>query len=265
MSRFHLPDWEAPGLAPDHLPQLSSGEVHLWRADLLELAPLVSLVAGLLAPEEQERVSRISQSARREQGLLSQAFVRLVLGMYLRRPPQAIVIERAPGGKPRLSADDAKGAVTWSLSHAGTLLVLGVGTGSEIGVDLEWRGRAVDAVALSRRYFAPEEADRIAQTAAQDQVEVFLQYWTAKEAVCKANGRGIAGMLSTTILQWSGEQATVVVGQPVGKEPAVYRVRFCDPVAGSLAAMAVEDPAVHLRYWDGSRAVVEGLLALSGR
>jgi 4'-phosphopantetheinyl transferase len=85
--------------------------------------------------------------------------------------------------------------IHWSLSHK-SALVAGIVAHDPIGIDLEYR-RPVKA-GLHARIADPEEwrLDKAQNSDAQrtPPEALFYRYWTAKEAVLKAVGQGLAGL-----------------------------------------------------------------------
>ena len=79
------------------------------------------------------------------------------------------------------------GPVDFSISHSGGYVLCAVATGCRLGVDVERiRPVALDSMQLS---FSPDEWREI--TEAPRPHEQLFDYWTRKEAVVKADGRGL--------------------------------------------------------------------------
>ena len=87
----------------------------------------------------------------------------------------------------------------FSPTHTAGLVALAIGDCGPIGLDAEApRGRDVSRLARAAdRWFTPAENRRV-QTAIQNRPQeaeaVFLRVWTAKEALVKRTGAGLAGM-----------------------------------------------------------------------
>ena len=118
----------------------------------------------------------------------AQAFLLRVLSAYLRRGVDAVELEVGAHGKPALTA----GGLDFNLSHSGSAAVIALARGVEVGVDLESPGRPRPHAELARRYFCGPEAESIGSTPETLRETAFLRLWTAKEAVLKALGRGLA-------------------------------------------------------------------------
>ncbi|MGC4806946.1 4'-phosphopantetheinyl transferase family protein [Micromonospora sp. DT233] len=110
-------------------------------------------------------------------------------GALLGRPEAEIGVGRDAAGRPFVRAGDAAGPAV-SVSHAGDIVVVAARRAGGVGVDVETR-RELPAVALARRWYAPQEADWVAERPAERRAEAFLALWTAKEAVGKVLGRGL--------------------------------------------------------------------------
>ncbi|MET0641868.1 MAG: 4'-phosphopantetheinyl transferase superfamily protein [Jiangellaceae bacterium] len=80
-----------------------------------------------------------------------------------------------------------------SISHSGRFLLAAVTVGAAIGVDIEAAPfTAFDSPALQRRMCSPAELERAAALEPDDRRRWLASVWTAKEAVTKASGHGMA-------------------------------------------------------------------------
>jgi 4'-phosphopantetheinyl transferase len=118
----------------------------------------------------------------------AQAFLLRLLSAYLLRRVDAAELQAGAHGKPGLEA----GGLDFNLSHSGSAAVVALARGVEVGVDLESPGRPRPHAELARRYFCEREAQVIENTPETLRETAFLRLWTAKEAVLKALGRGLA-------------------------------------------------------------------------
>lgn len=79
-----------------------------------------------------------------------------------------------------------------------------IASGREVGVDVESFLTPRNAVNVAERYFAPEEAALLrAESDPFVQTEIFFAIWTLKEAVLKADGRGLARGLDSFVVNLS--------------------------------------------------------------
>jgi len=115
--------------------------------------------------------------------------VRLVVAHHEGVDPDDVVVEGEPGVKPRLAAGSA---LTFNVSDADGRVAVAFGHGFDVGVDIEARARATtDPRRLARRIMAPDEHADVADLDDDAVAEALLRAWTRKEAVLKADGRGL--------------------------------------------------------------------------
>ena len=168
---------------------LGQGEVHLWSADLSEYDPVIPL--SFLADDEILRHKRFYFEPDKRQFALSHTLLRSVLSLYTGLPAEQIVYCKTGNGKPALTDSGDAGDIKFNLSHSGSRCLLGIVRDYEIGVDVEYRKSIRRFEALVRRCFDPEERECLTQLSEQAQQRRFYDYWTLKEAVIKACGRGL--------------------------------------------------------------------------
>ena len=106
-------------------------------------------------------------------------------------PATGLRLVHGPDGAPHL-AGVAAGQVRVSIAHSRGLAAAAVSTLGPVGVDVE-PVRPLDALALARRWFRPEESDWLAGLPESHRAEAFLVLWTQKEAAGKALGTGLRG------------------------------------------------------------------------
>lgn len=95
-----------------------------------------------------------------------------------------------PWTKPRFAAaSDAD----FSISHSGDTLLVAVAVGTRVGADVEQAPfAAFDSPSLRRRMCTPGEAARASELDDESRRRYLARLWTAKEAVVKASGAGLA-------------------------------------------------------------------------
>ena len=94
--------------------------------------------------------------------------------------------------KPRLVGSEG---VDFSISHSGDAVLVAVARGVRVGADVEAAPfAAFDSKALRRRMLTPAEAEELPRLRPED---ARTRLWTAKEAVAKATGEGLASDFRT--------------------------------------------------------------------
>lgn len=153
--------------------------------------------------------------------------LRRVLSHYLDLPPAEIRLARGDHGKPRLA--DPESGLRFNLSHSGSLALVAVALGREVGVDVEKLKPERDLVALADRALEPEEAAAVRALTGADRARVFYDLWTRHEARLKCLGVGLAGAPARP------SPSIAVVDVPIDQ--------------GYAAAVAMEGEAVPVRFW----------------
>jgi len=98
-----------------------------------------------------------------------------------------------PHGKPRISDRHPQAdRISFNISHTKGLIVLGLTSSGDLGVDTENLDAGYDYARLAERFFAPSEVEEMARLPAEQQRQRFLEYWTLKESYLKARGAGLS-------------------------------------------------------------------------
>jgi 4'-phosphopantetheinyl transferase len=174
-------------------PPLLPGQVDLWVASVENAVALgrIAVYRDWLPAEEVARADRYRQEKDRNCCLVARALVRSVLSDYAGHDPAAWTFGYNAHGKPSI-AEPAGIPLKFNLSHTSGLVICGVTSAGELGVDVEHLHRACSILDLARRYFAEPETAYLEQTPPERQAAVFLEFWTLKEAYVKARGVGLS-------------------------------------------------------------------------
>jgi phosphopantetheinyl transferase len=164
-----------------------------------------NIKAVALPENELRRAAAITHHSSRDRYLAGRYLVRGILSQWLAMKPEDITIALSDLGKPFLPHHHFH----FSISHT-EQAVAAVFSIQSSGIDLE-QERTLDALALARRFFSPEEADFLSQT---QSLPEFFRLWCCREAAIKGDGRGLGGLLNATrpILPASDDCVQVFVG-----------------------------------------------------
>ncbi|HSE59840.1 MAG TPA: 4'-phosphopantetheinyl transferase superfamily protein [Nitrospiraceae bacterium] len=231
------------------VPLPDARSVHLWTADVRMFRPVLRRFTALLSPEERKRAARLADPEHRMHFILTHGFLRLVLSRYLHKQPQLLRFQPHANGKPRLVNNHDSPRLEFNLAHSGHMTMIAVANGRPVGVDVEALTRPVRAQAIVERYFTPAERAHFGSLPRSRSSKEFIRYWTAKEAVLKAIGVGLAGGLSRceVIIHPGGRAATVrLVRQD---KPRSWLVRFFPLSAIYLGAVAAEGAGWQVRRY----------------
>ncbi|MBE0531165.1 MAG: 4'-phosphopantetheinyl transferase superfamily protein [Rhodospirillales bacterium] len=160
--------------------------VTLWRIQLPDKSPGPEAWA-LLDGRERQRAEKFIHDRDRHRFVTAHAGLRLALAAETGQPPHALSFTVAPGGKPQLE----RHALSFNLSHTGTVAVVATCRGSAVGVDVEMAGRLRDLDGLAGMVMTPDEQVRFADLPPDFRQIAFMRVWTRKEALLKADGRGL--------------------------------------------------------------------------
>ena len=169
-------------------------EVHLWVVDLdasPEQAPR-RLMATTAA--ERERASRFRLPGAGERYLAAHGALRLILAGYLARDPLSVCLSADERGKPFLEDMTTTGDLQFNLSHSGTLALVAVARGRQVGVDVEQLRHMPDLDGVAERICTPAERSALGALAESHRESAFFALWTRKEAFAKATGEGIGAI-----------------------------------------------------------------------
>jgi 4'-phosphopantetheinyl transferase len=193
--------------SPPSLADAAQVDVWLARDPELRDAALLARFAGMLSPEETQRVERMQFVEGRHQMLVTRALVRSVLSLYSPQvSPADWRFDRGELGRPSVARDmpEAARALHFNVAHTKGLVVMAVGRMPEIGVDVERIDPAV-RLAVARRYFSPPEVAALDALPPEARSRRFQRLWTLKEAYLKALGTGISGGLGSMTFHLDGE------------------------------------------------------------
>jgi 4'-phosphopantetheinyl transferase len=170
---------------------LTSNCIHLWRIGISTTTdcPTPHKYYELLASDEKKRLNQIKSTKRRHEYLLSRVTLRSVLASYLdSQNPSAIQIDIETSGKPKLR-DNSMG-LYFNLSHTKGMILIGISHNRTIGVDIETIDGQRDIEGIAKNFFHKNELTNVPTDETQ-KLKYFYKLWTLKEALAKANSRGL--------------------------------------------------------------------------
>jgi len=121
-----------------------------------------------------------------------------------------VPLVREQHGKPQL---DGPGGLRFNVSDSGTILVVAVTAGTDIGVDVELIRPVPRDMQLARRWFSKADAASLARAPAELRERRFMELWTCREAIAKLSGDGLWG--SSSLDPQSGTGGTSVLNVDV--------------------------------------------------
>ena len=177
--------------APWWQPYTCVGSTTILHVDLgpdpaRETAALACLDEGELL-----RWSRFEYSGPRRQFVLSRAALRAVLCTELACANEELAFAVSPHGKPFARVGDRRADISFSVSHGGWHGLIALAPEGRLGVDIEERVEHRRLDLLIEAALGDEERAEVASVRGFDRLHHFFKLWTMKEALLKADGRGI--------------------------------------------------------------------------
>jgi 4'-phosphopantetheinyl transferase len=155
------------------------------------------------------------------------------LGSYLGVDPLRVEIQHGAHGRPELAPVHK---LCFNLSHTTGVAVCAIGRTRAIGVDVEALDRRALSTGLIERALALREATRVMRAEAGEHTEMFLHYWTVKEAYAKALGVGLGLDLREVRVQGSIDRPRLDLPGGSGE----WRVRRLRPLPGVIGAVVAD-------------------------
>jgi 4'-phosphopantetheinyl transferase len=181
---------------------LLDGDVHVWRARLIEDERRTAEYFSLLDRQEASRAARFAYEGLRMHFVQSHGIARRILAEYAGVvDPADLVFTRSRHGKPRLVAPTTASHLHFSLSHSGDQCILAVRFGQTLGIDLERVEDLPNALDIARRNFTAAETQMLARLRGEARCDCFFAMWSRKEAIVKATGASLVTSLNRIELE----------------------------------------------------------------
>jgi len=139
-----------------------------------------------LSEEEKTRALRFRQAKDFERFVLAHSLKRFLLADYLGEQSHSLIFDVGDHGKPFCRHPRAP---YFSISHSGEWVVIVLSLLSEVGVDVEFP-RDLDYRGIVSKVCSPYQQEQFEVAGSTD--DMFLCFWTQKEAIAKACGQGIS-------------------------------------------------------------------------
>jgi 4'-phosphopantetheinyl transferase len=188
-----------------------------------------------LDAQEQSRARRLVHQRDRQRYVAFHGAVRAILSLELGTTAGSIRFTRGTFGKPALVG----GALAFNLAHSEGLGLLGLLESGEIGIDLESMADARDLELVARTHFAAREQAEWLALPAGERAAAFFRVWTRKEALLKAEGRGLFRPLDSFEVSL-GSPPRLVATRPDSTEADRWILLEPEVPAGFAAAVAVD-------------------------
>lgn len=170
---------------------VAHGEVWLFSFALDLPETRVVELGRLISPDEADRAARFRQERDRRRYVVHRAQTRTILGTCVGERPEKLGFTFGHHGKPSLPARSGGPDVRFNMSRSNEVGLLAVQREFDLGVDIEHVRPFPVALDIAERFFTADENTRLRSLPQADVDAAFFSYWTRKEAIVKAMGRGL--------------------------------------------------------------------------
>ena len=215
--------WAKPEMSTRMLPN----EVQVWRLDLScpEGQSWVEAGWDLLSLDELTRAKRVRAGTPRDELVAGRAALRCLLAQELNCDPGEVEFRVGGYGKPAL----ANGGIDFNVTHSRGMILIALSRAGAVGIDVEDSTRDVEALDVARTAFHCDELRSLEAVEEEQRPSLFYRIWTRKEAVAKADGRGL--MLPAQ----SFSVTEGVSGEAVEIAPSEDPVQGCEKFSDDVA------------------------------
>jgi 4'-phosphopantetheinyl transferase len=127
----------------------------------------------------------------REQFAAARACLRIVLGNAFGVEPLRVPIVEGPFGKPEASTDGR--SISFNVTHSKGTILIALRRQGAVGIDAEHIDPSTDVMEIARSAFTSKEFQLVASSGSPEELRTaFYRCWAQKEAVMKADGRGLS-------------------------------------------------------------------------
>ncbi len=225
---------------------MTDGEqAHVWvlNPEHLDANGHLSKYAGIVSSAEQERIRRFRFPRDGMAFLAAHGLARAALSQLEPSVPpnrwEFLVREK---GRPEVGAPLIGSALRFNISHTRGLVACVVTKNIDCGVDVETLDRVVDIGLLADSVLAPTERSRLLSAPASRRNELFLSYWTLKEAYAKARGLGLHMPFNKCAFEFSSEGLLAHFDASLNDEETEWQFAQWLTTENQLIAVALRHP-----------------------
>ncbi|NTI44484.1 4'-phosphopantetheinyl transferase family protein [Rhizobium rhizogenes] len=221
---------------------MAKDEVVVWWMRTDDAERHLPQLEALLDDTERARTARFHFQRDRSSYIAAHALGRSLLSTYAGGDPTGWRFTTGDHGKPEVISPHSGPRLRLNLSHTHGLAAAILTLDHDVGIDVEWLDRK-PAIDLAEHFFAPAECAHLAAVAPELVHEVFLTFWTLKEAYVKAIGKGLAQPLDS--FAFTLDPLSIRFDDELAGDPAHWLLRRFQPTCDHLMALALHHPRPH--------------------
>lgn len=196
----------------------------------------IQSLSDLLSPGEIDRASRFVFAKDRQLFMVAHALLRFGLSTVAGERRWAFAADSY--GKPELDPPCGDPPLRFNLSHTNGLAACAISSGRPVGIDVEGINPRLDFQAIAKKALSAEERRFMATRRASEQVELFFRFWTLKEAMVKAIGRGLS--LPLQDFDFALDPPSLSIAAHLDEDPATWQVHELTPTPCHRLALAAK-------------------------
>ncbi len=170
----------------------SIGAIAVFHVDLIPDQGREAEALSWLDGEERSRWERFQSPTAQRRYVLCRAALRAILCRQIGCPNESLAFEAAKHGKPFALVNGLPASISFNVSHSGTHGLIAVAAKGRLGVDVEERAPRRNLENLIEGVFSPREKAELESLEGCQQLHKFFRFWTIKEALVKAHGKGLS-------------------------------------------------------------------------
>jgi len=167
------------------MPDVDNSAFKLYKIQLSSFYNQICNLKKNLTTSELERAERYHFTKDKHRFIICRSFLKLILSEHTGLKTSELTLEKDAHKKPFLSSH---ASVFFNVAHSAEYGLIAIGN-SPIGVDVEKVNHDWDYSVTAPFIFGKSEINKLAN--ADDKISLFFKYWTRKEAIVKATGKGI--------------------------------------------------------------------------
>lgn len=169
--------------------ELTRETVHIWKIRWCEMSEFLEDHVAVLDGGECERAERYYHIEDKSRYMTGKVVCKVLIGHYLGISADKVQFQTDHYGKPHLLQMCHEEEIYFNISHSGAWIFLAFSLESKVGIDVEERKELTNYQRIARTVFSSEEYEFLLES---DDIDVFYDIWTAKEAYIKWIGQGLS-------------------------------------------------------------------------
>ncbi|WP_458627023.1 4'-phosphopantetheinyl transferase family protein [Winogradskyella sp. PC D3.3] len=163
----------------------SYSDIKLFKIELSKYHHITDVLLSVLSPLEVKRAQRYHHLKDTNRFIICRALLKILIAKEKGLAVSQIYFEKETNHKPYFPIDRA---LFFNVSHAGDFAIIAIGN-CELGVDVEQVDEHFNYSDILSTVFSAEEISFIKDF--EFERRLFYKFWTRKEAIVKAIGKGI--------------------------------------------------------------------------